>query len=211
MIRDALDSLRQKRFIGVAELAGEAARLLSKSGVVQERGTVTEVPDERTLRYYISEGLISPARERQGTASVFDYRHLLQLLVVKNLQSQHLPIRKIRELVQGQSEKGLEAMLSGSTKTEAQNAATIYLESLLKEKSSAPPAPSVPPAAPSPAQSNIRTPPGVYGGTWERIEVEPGLELHIYGGYQPPTESRGVKRLAQRIISAIETYRQKLK
>jgi hypothetical protein len=51
------------------------------------------MPDERTLRYYLAE-LIPPATEKQGTASVFGYRHPLQLLVVKKLKSENLPIRK---------------------------------------------------------------------------------------------------------------------
>ena len=100
-MRKQLDSMRQRKFVGVAELAGEAAKVLAESGLAQVRGTVSEVPDERTIRYYLAENLLSPAEDKQGTASVFGYRHLLQLLVVKKLQAEHLPIRKIRELVEG--------------------------------------------------------------------------------------------------------------
>ena len=79
-MRRQLDSLQNKKHIGVAELADEAARVLRGTGPMQEKATVTEVPDERTIRYYQNEGLLSPADEKQGTASVFNYRHLLQLL-----------------------------------------------------------------------------------------------------------------------------------
>ena len=103
--------MKGRTFIGVAELAAEAAKILSESGPIQERGTVRDVPDERTIRYYLSEGLLAPAEDKQGTASIFGYLHLLQLLVVKRLQAEHLPIRKIKELVAGRTERELERLL----------------------------------------------------------------------------------------------------
>ncbi|HWT01567.1 MAG TPA: MerR family transcriptional regulator, partial [Pyrinomonadaceae bacterium] len=110
-MKDTLEKVRGTKYVGVAGLAVEAAKILSESGLAQARGTVTELPDERTVRYYLTEGLLSPAEEKQGTASVFGYRHLLQLLVVKKLQSEHLPIRKIRDLVDGRTERELERLL----------------------------------------------------------------------------------------------------
>jgi DNA-binding transcriptional MerR regulator len=118
----------------VAELAGEAAKILADSGLAQQRGTVSEVPDERTIRYYLTESLIPPAEEKQGTASVFGYRHLLQLLVVKKLQSEHLPIRKIRDLVNGRSERELERLLGTESVGAVKNEALSYLEQLLTKR-----------------------------------------------------------------------------
>src|SRR5258708_9708263 len=126
-----LDSLQQKKYIGVADLADETARVLRGSGPMQEKATVTEVPDERTIRYYLNEGLLSPADEKQGTASVFGYRHLLQLLVIKKLQSEHLPIRKIRELVIARKERELERLLGDEQNSTPKNDAMRYLETLL--------------------------------------------------------------------------------
>src|SRR5205085_2469802 len=131
-----LAKLRHARFIGVSELALEAAKILAESGLAQERATVTELPDERTIRYYMTEGLIPSADEKQGTASVFGYRHLLQLLVVKKLQSEHLPIRKIRDLVEGRTERELERLLGAESVPTAKNEAMLYLEKLLTKSSS---------------------------------------------------------------------------
>ena len=215
-MKSSLGAWRARKFIGVAELADVAARVLAESGPVQERGTVSEVPDERTVRYYLTEGLLSPAEEKQGTASVFGYLHLLQLLAVKNLQAQHLPIRKIRELVEGRSERELERLLGVDARTPDKNAALSYLESLLTQP------PSAPPVAASPhsvaAQRNTQfaaapsasAPPGQATGTWERIELEPGLELHISSSYRPPAEARGIRRLAAGIVSAVESYSRQL-
>ena len=209
------------KYVGVAELTDEAAKILGEIGPAQERGTVSEVPDERTVRYYLSEGLLSPAEEKQGTASVFGYRHLLQLLVVKKLQSEHLPIRKIKELVDGRVERDLERLLGvnegGAT---AKNDALKYLETLLTAQAS--PSrqshasrPQQPPGAMAsramlslPAQP--APPPQQSAGTWQRFEIEPGLELHMRGDYQPPDEAKGLRRLARNVLRTIESYSQKL-
>src|SRR5918912_3326958 len=138
-MKSRLDELRQQKFVGVAELAAVAARVLAERGPLQERGTVSELPDERMVRYYLTEGLLAPAEEKQGTASVFGYLHLLQLLAVKHLQAEHLPIRKIRELVEGRSERELERLLGVDARAASKNAALSYLESLLTQTPPAPP------------------------------------------------------------------------
>lgn len=214
-MKSELEAVRQRKYIGVAELSQQAAVILSESGPVQERGTVSEVPDERTIRYYLTEGLLSPAEEKQGTASVFGYAHLLQLLVVKKLQAEHLPIRKIRELVQGRSERELERLLGGEGRP-AKNEAIKYLETLLT-KSVAPHAPPKPPPAPAPPQVGRAAfgpaPSGAFapgtGGTWERVEIEPGLEVHVNEQYQPPSEPGALRRLSQAIVRALEAHGRK--
>jgi DNA-binding transcriptional MerR regulator len=210
VIKKRLESIRQRKFVGVAELAGEAAKILAESGLAQERGTVSDLPDERTVRYYLAEGLLSAAEEKQGTASVFGYRHLLQLLAVKKLQAEHLPIRKIRELVEGRELRELERLLGLEGGTASKNEALSYLEKLLtkpaRPAASAQPlnfsslaASSVAPNASPPVQHSNS------GGAWERIELEPGLELHFQSNYQPPKDSRGLRRLAQSVMRLIET------
>jgi DNA-binding transcriptional MerR regulator len=220
MMRKRLEGIRQRKYTGVAELADHVARILAESGPTQERGTVSEVPDERTIRYYLSEGLISPAEERQGTASVYGYLHLLQLLAVKKLQSEHLPIRKIREVVGGRSERELERLVGIEGGAEAKNEALSYLEKLLIRPSRMPTQPPVPlmkaPATPAlPQYGYADALPGRntgplssfdHSGTWERLEIEPGLELHIRGDYRPPQEAKGLRRLTQAVIRAVELY-----
>ena len=222
-MRKHLDSLRDRKYRGVAELANESARIISGSGPLQEKATVTEVPDERTIRYYLTEGLISPAEEKQGTASVFNYRHLLQVLVIKKLQSEHLPIRKIKEIVSDRKERDLERLLGDEDSTK--NEATRYLQNLLVSSLRAIPPPAAPrgnvgglnsSGVPTMASAPLYEPPiptaavpTITTGSWERIEVEPGLELHVRSDYRPPVESRGVRHLSRAILSAIINYGQK--
>jgi len=114
-MKHPVEQERGKKFVGLPEFAAVCERVMSELGLEQARGTVTNVPDERTIRYYLAEGLIQPVDERQGTASVFAYVHLLQLVAVKKLQAEHFPIRKIRELVAGKSEHELESLLGIGT------------------------------------------------------------------------------------------------
>jgi DNA-binding transcriptional MerR regulator len=207
-----MEKIRGQKYIGVVELANRAAELLAEIGTTQDRGTVSVMPDERTLRYYLAEGLISPATEKQGTASVFDYTHLLQLLVVKKLQSEHLPIRKIKELVRGRNERELERLLGLDQKPGAKNDARSYLQNLLT-RSSSPFSPSpksrnaASPAAgkpsPAPASSTAKQDAPSAQATWSRLEIEPGLELHVRGDYAPPSETKDAQRLTRLILDAL--------
>jgi DNA-binding transcriptional MerR regulator len=213
-----LEKIRSQKYIGVVELAKQAARILTEIGTTQDRGTVSEMPDERTLRYYLAEGLLSPASEKQGTASVFGYVHLLQLLVVKKLQSEHLPIRKIKELVDGRTERELERLLGLDARAGAKNEAHSYLEKLLTRSTS----PAAASSAPrnqnfaSPAQALNRLSPNLAAqrqtapsspATWERVEIEPGLELHVRGDYAPPAGTKEVRRLTRLILNVLEGQR----
>jgi DNA-binding transcriptional MerR regulator len=191
-----------KKYVGLPEFARVSGQLLGEMNLEQERGTVTSVPDERTIRYYMTEGLVQTPEERQGTASVFGYLNLLQLLTVKKLQADHLPIRKIRELVAGKNEQELEMMLgvrgASGKKTEAKR----YLETLL---SSAPSQPLMETAAaapsPPPPQAAAQT------HSWQRVEIEPGLELHIRSDYAPPPTTARTKSLLEKAIHRLRRLR----
>ena len=189
-----------KKYVGLPEFARVSEQLLSEMNLEQERGTVTSVPDERTIRYYMAEGLVQTPEERQGTASVFGYLNLLQLLTVKKLQAEHLPIRKIRELVAGKSEQELETMLgvrgASGRKTEAKR----YLETLL---SSAPSQPLMETsAAPPPPQAAAGQ-----SHSWQRVEIEPGLELHVRSDYSPPVTGSRTKSLLEKAIHRLRRLR----
>lgn len=210
-MREWLEGARRGKYVGVAGLAEEAARILAESGAARQgRGTVTELPDERTVRYYLAEGLIPAAEEKQGTASVFGFRHLLQLLVVKKLQAEGLPIRAIRELVAGKTERQLERLLGTAEQGPAQGSAARgealgYLESLLQKSPSAPlpssvPARSSPPSAP-PASSSAAA-----HETWARVELEPGLELHVSDSYHAPQGGGTLRRLSQIFLNVLRAH-----
>jgi len=198
--------LREKgrRYVGLLEFARAGEQILAEMGLEQARGTVTSVPDERTIRYYMAEGLIQTPGEKQGTASLFSYLNLLQLLTVKKLQAEHLPIRKIRELVAGKSEQELEMLLgvgSVAAKKSRETDAKRYLESLLAPESAAFPMETA--AAPPPPAPQML----VQSASWQRVEIEPGLELHIRSDYSPPPTSGKTKSLLEKAIHRLRRLR----
>jgi DNA-binding transcriptional MerR regulator len=193
---------RGRKYVGLPEFARISEQILADMNLEQERGTVTSVPDERTIRYYMSEGLIQTPEERQGTASVFGYLNLLQLLTVKKLQAEHLPIRKIRELVAGKNEQELETMLGVRAASGRKTEAKRYLETLLASAPSQPlmetsAAPPPPPTQAAAEQSH----------SWQRVEIEPGLELHIRSDYSPPATGSRTKSLLEKAIHRLRRLR----
>ena len=215
-MKHPVENERGNKFVGLPEFAAVCERVMSVMDLEQVRGTVTNVPDERTIRYYLGEGLIQPADEKQGTASVFGYVHLLQLVAVKKLQAEHLPIRKIRELVVGKSERELESLLGigiHGGKQASETEAKRYLESLL--------APSMSPPARAMSEKRLTGPPMLSvqapsaplrhssepSGVWQRLEIEPGLELHIRSDYAPPPTSARTRGLVDKIRAVINRYR----
>ncbi|MBX7222372.1 MAG: MerR family transcriptional regulator [Blastocatellia bacterium] len=192
-------ALLASKYHGTAELADAAARYLSTIAPVQQRGTVTDTPDERTIRYYISEELISEPERKQGTASVFGYRHLLELLVIKRLQALNYRIRAIREVMAGKTTAQLEAILDepeAAHPMPSDPTPVGFLEGILaqeKDKISGWQSPS------QALHSGVLT--QFQPTTWQRVEVEPGLEIHVRD-WTPPTEHQVRQRLAKKLLEA---------
>ena len=202
---DSVLKERGRKYVGTLEFARVGEQILSEMGLEQARGTVTSVPVERTIRYYMAEGLVQTPEERQGTASLFGYLNLLQLLTVKKLQAEHLPIRKIRELVAGKSEQELELLLGvGSPAAKkSREDAKRYLESLLAPESG-------PPRREAAAAPALMSPPPQQvdqSASWQRVEIEPGLELHIRADYSPPATTGKTRSLLEKAIHRLRSLR----
>jgi DNA-binding transcriptional MerR regulator len=141
----------------------------------QSRYKVSELPTERTLRYYMNQGLMDRPSGKKGTMSLFTYRHLLQVLAVKHLQSQYLPLRRIKVLLRGISNREIEGLLPGGrgggkgNRQEKNSAAA-------RATSSRPGRRADGAAVPSPGR-----------GRWVRVEISDGIELHLReDGSGPP-------------------------
>jgi hypothetical protein len=82
---EPLTTLREYRALapwGLRDLAALAGGILDASGVVPVNAAARARPSERTIRFYVARGLVSPPDGR-GTAAVYSYRHLLQVLAIK--------------------------------------------------------------------------------------------------------------------------------
>lgn len=69
------------------ELVAEVAARLGEGGVAQGSNRVRDVPDQRTVRYYTTLGLVDGPEERSGKVGLYGERQLLQLLAIKRLQA----------------------------------------------------------------------------------------------------------------------------
>ncbi|MGE5752887.1 MAG: succinate CoA transferase [Deltaproteobacteria bacterium] len=105
------DTLRGREDLTLEELVALAFRWTPVAAGKQARYKVAEVASERTIRYYATTGLIDKPLRYSGTRAVYGYRHFLQVLVVKALQSRDLPLRKIRAMIGGRADDYLEAVL----------------------------------------------------------------------------------------------------
>lgn len=82
---DPLRVLREYRTLApwsLRDLAALAGAILDASGVFPLNVSARARPSERTIRFYVAQGLVSPP-EGRGTAATYTYRHLLQVLAIK--------------------------------------------------------------------------------------------------------------------------------
>jgi DNA-binding transcriptional MerR regulator len=110
--------------------AGETLSLEDLSAAVGERlaglglleaqrdGRIAPAPDARTIRYYTTLGLLDRPRIIDREAR-YGRRHVLQLVAIKALQAQSLPLAEVQERLYGKSEAELEATLAALAPAEA--------------------------------------------------------------------------------------------
>jgi len=110
--RELLRAVAEKEYYTLADLVTEAARILPHIAQEQRRYRVTVYPDERTIRYYINEGLVDRPSLSKEKPSRFTYRHLLQILAIKHLQAQYLPLNKIKGMLAGLNEEQMEDIIA---------------------------------------------------------------------------------------------------
>jgi hypothetical protein len=112
---DPLATLREYRALapwGLRDLAALAAGILDASGVVPVNAAARARPSERTIRFYVARGLVSPPDGR-GTAAVYSYRHLLQVLAIKLRQMEGAALEAITREFAGLTGDLIERRVAG--------------------------------------------------------------------------------------------------
>ncbi len=89
------------------QLAERAARALVDAEVRVANGRVTGVPDGRLIRWYATIGLVDRPLLGPGRVARYGIRHLLQLVAVKRLQAQGLPLAEIQLRLAGATDATL--------------------------------------------------------------------------------------------------------
>lgn len=149
----------------------------------------------RTIRYYISEGLL-PAPDTKGRYATFSEEYLLRLELILKLKDAFLPLKEIRDRIVGLDQTQIKELLDqfdtvnlndqnmafspDQIKERPLNGALDYLANLMGDQQISKPSNKRP--AP-PVQAQKRTPAEVE--TWQRIPLAPGLELHVRPAEEP--------------------------
>ena len=93
----------------LGELATAVQDWCEEHRVLPANGQAAEAVTERTIRYYRTLGLLdAPAGSYVKT---FTEKHRLQLLAIRIYQARGVPLRRIRELLYGQSEEALRVLV----------------------------------------------------------------------------------------------------
>jgi DNA-binding transcriptional MerR regulator len=182
------------------------------------RGSEAEDINPRLVRYYASQGLIDKPL-RQGREARYTYRHLLQLVVIRRLLTEGYSSTAIAPISSAKANAELEALLQGGMQltVEAANPALAYLNQIKSRQMRPSDSPLPSPATPSPRARSAarntneaaRSPQPVdaesESSNWLRVELLPGLELHLRDDFQVPKSPHEQARLHQLVIQKLET------
>jgi DNA-binding transcriptional MerR regulator len=86
----------------IDELRAAVAAALGQGYDGPPNGRVRDVPDQRTIRYYTTLGLIDRALEMRGRTALYGTRHLVQLVAIKKLQAQGQSLAEVQQVLVGQ-------------------------------------------------------------------------------------------------------------
>ena len=209
-----LPTYRKRDDFTIDELVTVAGDLIRQAALSQSRWKVTEVPDARTVRYYMSTGLLDKPLAYEGSASRFGYRHLLKLLAIKTLQAQYLPLRKIKEVLNSMEEKDLERLVRDGVPGELPARKTNDMND---RRSRTQPAlaihamqhfPFAHEVRPAKERLLARDAADRTAGsqTWERLEIEPGLELEIRYDFRGTESPSRMNALLSKIRGMLEAH-----
>jgi DNA-binding transcriptional MerR regulator len=172
---DPLHVLREYRNLApwnLRDLAGLVGAVLDASAVTPINAAARAQPSERTIRFYVTKGLVSPP-EGRGTAATYSYRHFLQLLWIKLRQMEGATLAAITKDMRDQTGDVLE-----------RRAAQVLGGSLLvpdrlplKSTGSPPRGKSGRALTAWIARDAARDPESP--SSWRRIPVGRGVELHV--------------------------------
>ncbi len=107
---EPLHVLREYRSLApwnLRDLSVLVGALLDASAVTPINAAARAQPSERTIRFYVTKGLVSPP-EGRGTAATYSYRHFLQLLWIKLRQMEGATLAAITKEMQEQTGDVLE-------------------------------------------------------------------------------------------------------
>ena len=148
----------------------------------QTKYKVTDMPTARTIRFYTANSLVDKPVSRKGVNALYGYRHLLQILSIKYLQSQYLPLVKVKSLIENADNRELELLIPAIAPVTATHRGLAREDQRITARSLLPRAgvvDSAPRGFGEAAAEAVGTGSAPLD-SWHRVEVGPGIELHVY-------------------------------
>src|SRR5919109_4806262 len=109
---EGLRRLLSRQDLTMEELVEQADALVKELAPKQTRYKVTERPDARTIRYYVSQNLLPRPLGYEGGRARYGGMHLLRLLLIKRMQAEHHTLSHIaRVLDSATDEQVVDALL----------------------------------------------------------------------------------------------------
>lgn len=181
----------------------------------------------RTIRYYVAQGLL-PSPDAAGPATRYGETHLARLRLIKRLQREHLPLAEIRvQLLAMTDDEIAQAAEPAEPKPRLDSdTALAYVHGLMTRAGVAPRFFDRPPSIPDASMDAIppptlalksaplivdpaqlpppSSPPQIQPdrSTWERITLDPDVELHV----RRPLDRHTNKRVDRLVRIARELF-----
>jgi len=171
-----------------------------ESGSTKARDQVTA----RLIRHYTTQAMLDEP-DKEGREARYKYRHLLQLLVLRRLLAEGFASHVIGNLATSKRNDELEALLQGGVQLEVTiaNPALAFLHQIQERESKGSSSHTI-----NRARSRPVPAPELETSQWNRLEIMPGLEIHIRTDFPYPNSSREQQNLWQHIQQALEKVAQ---
>lgn len=174
----------------------------------QTKYLVTEIPSERTIRFYTANKLVDKPVAKEGLNARYGYRHLLQVMAIKYLQSQYLPLVKIRSLVENASNRDLELLIPEISPVTAGHRGITRADRTVVENSFLPQVfafnTSHQKQGTAPVDPMIDV--GETPDTWRRVEIGPGIELHVHAAALSGTDIERLRGMLLRELGVLRGW-----
>ncbi len=138
----------------LSELVAEAAARL-EALPPPKNGQIRAVPDERTIRYYATLGLLDRPAAMRGRTALYDRKHLAQVVAIKRMQGAGHSLADIQQLWSTMDDVMLSRMSGVQVATKTRGSRKDFWKREADVSAQPAPLPMPPASAPLPAEGPV--------------------------------------------------------
>jgi hypothetical protein len=195
---DPLQNLRAYRHLApwnLRDLAGLAAAILDAAAIRPVNTAAAALPSERTIRFYVTKGLVA-SPDGRGTAATYSYRHLLQVLAIKLRQMEGANLTTLADEMATTSGDVLERRVANALGSHLPAPHVLpLLGEAAQPRGRAGRAFGQPPVVPETTEPSTTT--------WRRLPVADGVEVHVRADHPIGTDEVRAAQLQEAVVLAL--------